>query len=82
MIRVQKHGIINLIQRRSASDTTHVTIQRVNKVASAYEPLNVELSKYDSWEKRNLFKAENSSSKPRFSMILPPPNVTGKLHLG
>ncbi|CAB3247151.1 unnamed protein product [Arctia plantaginis] len=67
---------------RRVSDTTHVTIQRVNRVAPAYDPLNVEKTKYDSWDKRNLFKAENNSSKPRFSMILPPPNVTGKLHLG
>jgi valyl-tRNA synthetase len=32
--------------------------------------------------KQGLFKADVTSSKPAFSMILPPPNVTGKLHLG
>ncbi|CAG9790050.1 unnamed protein product [Diatraea saccharalis] len=53
-----------------------------NLSVATYKPENVEKDKYKKWEQKDLFKAEIPSDKPPFSMILPPPNVTGKLHLG
>lgn len=53
-----------------------------NLSIAAYKPELVEKGKYDEWEWKGLFKAESMSEKPPFSMVLPPPNVTGKLHLG
>lgn len=47
-----------------------------------YHPESIESSKYDFWMKNNYFKADPNSQKPKFSLVLPPPNVTGKLHLG
>lgn len=46
-----------------------------------YDPKKVEEGKYDSWKKEGYFTAGDISKKP-FSMVIPPPNVTGKLHLG
>ncbi len=37
---------------------------------------------YEKWIASGLFKGDNKSSKPVFSMILPPPNITGSLHMG
>ena len=48
----------------------------------AYEPAEVEPRWLDAWASRELFKADPASRRPRFSVVLPPPNVTGELHLG
>ena len=37
---------------------------------------------YDYWEKNNLFRPIKSKSKKTFSIVIPPPNITGKLHMG
>jgi valyl-tRNA synthetase len=58
------------------------TDQKKNQMEDRYNPLNVETQTYSYWEKSGYFKAEDSSQKPPFSIILPPPNVTGFLHLG
>ncbi|BBA84612.1 valine--tRNA ligase [endosymbiont of Euscepes postfasciatus] len=42
---------------------------------------NFEISIYNYWEKNNIFKNKNSNNN-NYSMILPPPNITGKLHIG
>ncbi|MDY2574725.1 MAG: valine--tRNA ligase [Bacilli bacterium] len=46
-----------------------------------YNPKDIEKGKYDTWKERDYFKA-GDKSKPKFSMVIPPPNVTGKLHIG
>ena len=45
-----------------------------------YEHNNVENKIYDYWEKNELFKPKENSKK--FSIVIPPPNVTGSLHMG
>lgn len=37
---------------------------------------------YEFWDKNGYFKAESSSKNPTFSLLVPPPNLTGELHLG
>ncbi|MDD4517309.1 MAG: class I tRNA ligase family protein, partial [Limnochordia bacterium] len=37
---------------------------------------------YDYWVKGNYFHADNTKEGPSFSMVIPPPNVTGQLHMG
>lgn len=37
---------------------------------------------YESWEKAGLFRADPNSDKPSYSLLMPPPNLTGDLHLG
>ncbi|TEU05064.1 MAG: valine--tRNA ligase [Candidatus Aminicenantes bacterium] len=48
----------------------------------AYDPKPVEEKWYDFWIDKGLFVPEIPSSKKKFSMVLPPPNVTGSLHMG
>nr|XP_016488558.1 PREDICTED: valine--tRNA ligase, mitochondrial 1-like isoform X2 [Nicotiana tabacum] len=52
------------------------------KMAKTYNPGVVEKSWYAWWEKSNFFTADPNNSKPAFVMVLPPPNVTGALHIG
>ena len=47
-----------------------------------FEPKNVEKKWYDHWESNNLFSPEKNSNKKPFSIMIPPPNVTGSLHMG
>ena len=46
-----------------------------------YNHLEVEKGKYENWKNKGYFKCGDTSKEP-FTIILPPPNVTGKLHLG
>jgi valyl-tRNA synthetase len=48
----------------------------------SYDPQAVEASWFARWEEAGLFRADARSTKPKFSMALPPPNVTGELHTG
>jgi valyl-tRNA synthetase len=48
----------------------------------AYEPQAVEDKWYAFWLKENCFTADPSSPKPAYSIVIPPPNVTGMLHMG
>ena len=56
--------------------------QNSNQLSDRYNPQEVEGKVYTWWEESGFFKAENRSTKPPFSIILPPPNVTGFLHMG
>jgi valyl-tRNA synthetase len=47
-----------------------------------YNHLIQEKKIYHFWEKNNLFKPSSKKSKKTFSIVIPPPNVTGKLHMG
>ncbi|WP_059103914.1 valine--tRNA ligase [Shouchella shacheensis] len=47
-----------------------------------YDPKQTEAKWYDYWVKGDFFKATGESEKEPYSIVIPPPNVTGKLHLG
>ncbi|MBW2121461.1 MAG: valine--tRNA ligase [Deltaproteobacteria bacterium] len=47
-----------------------------------YEFKEVEKRWYDFWLERNLFHADENSADPPYSIVIPPPNVTGSLHMG
>ncbi|MDK2880008.1 MAG: valyl-tRNA synthetase [Thermoanaerobacteraceae bacterium] len=49
---------------------------------SVYNPKEVEEKWYEYWERENLFYAEADSKKEPFTIVIPPPNVTGQLHMG
>lgn len=52
------------------------------QLSDRYNPADVENRTYQWWENSGYFKAQDQSTKPPFSIILPPPNVTGFLHMG
>jgi hypothetical protein len=47
-----------------------------------YEPLTVEARWYNYWEEKQLFAACEENGKRSYSIVIPPPNVTGVLHMG
>jgi valyl-tRNA synthetase len=47
-----------------------------------FDPSSFENRWTSFWLERNLFKADPSSDKPAFSIVIPPPNITGRLHVG
>jgi valyl-tRNA synthetase len=51
-------------------------------MAPVYEPADVEKRRYAEWVERGYFHAEPSPDKKPFCIVLPPPNVTGALHMG
>jgi valyl-tRNA synthetase len=52
------------------------------EIPKAYEPQAVEDKWYSFWLKENCFLADPKSPKPAYSIVIPPPNVTGVLHMG
>ena len=52
------------------------------KMSKAYDPKDVEQRIYSYWEEENLFAPQDTKSDTRFVIPMPPPNVTGSLHLG
>ena len=48
----------------------------------AYDPKDVESRWYKQWEESGAFIASQDSTQPAFCMVMPPPNVTGSLHMG
>lgn len=47
-----------------------------------YNPKDIEGRQYDKWMNKNYFHAEVDRSKKPFTIVMPPPNITGKLHMG
>ena len=47
-----------------------------------YEPKSVEGRLYDFWQKNDYFHAEPDKSKKPYTIVMPPPNITGQLHMG
>ncbi len=54
----------------------------MSEIPKAYEPQAVEDRWYDFWVSQGCFTANAASSKPAYSIVIPPPNVTGMLHMG
>src|SRR5499433_888974 len=52
------------------------------EIAKAYDPKQIEKRWAECWVKENLFRADASQPGPVFSIVIPPPNVTGSLHIG
>ena len=54
----------------------------MSEMPKAYEPQAVENQWYSAWMENGCFNADETSDKEGFSIVIPPPNVTGILHLG
>ncbi|TDD43947.1 valine--tRNA ligase [Saccharopolyspora elongata] len=59
---------------------THDAQQR--ELPSTWNPADVEAELYERWVAAEYFTADANSDKPPFSIVIPPPNVTGSLHIG
>src|SRR5512143_2828895 len=52
------------------------------ELAKSFEPADIEKRWYAQWESAGYFKAGDTSDAPAYCIMLPPPNVTGTLHMG
>jgi valyl-tRNA synthetase len=52
------------------------------ELAAAFVPADIEAPLYKKWLTAGYFKADENSKKPPFTIVIPPPNVTGSLHIG
>ncbi|MDF2577796.1 MAG: valS [Chlamydiales bacterium] len=52
------------------------------EIPKTYDPKQVDQKWYHFWKENKYFKADPNSNKPPFCIVIPPPNVTGQLHMG
>ena len=52
------------------------------ELSKVYEPKEVEQRLYDEWEGNGYFRAEVDKDKKPYTIVIPPPNITGQLHMG
>jgi valyl-tRNA synthetase len=64
----------------SEPDSSHP--QQGTALPAQYSPAQVEQRLYEQWVAAGLFRADAGSDKPPFTIVIPPPNVTGSLHIG
>ena len=63
--------------------TTEFYMTKMEKnLAKTYNPKDFEDRIYEMWESEGLFKAERDMSKKPYTIVMPPPNITGQLHMG
>jgi valyl-tRNA synthetase len=58
------------------------TAPQRSELPPAWNPAEVEAGLYERWVERGYFTADATSDKPPYTIVLPPPNVTGSLHMG
>lgn len=57
-------------------------MQETQEFSKAYDPTNIEKKWYQFWEENNLFSPDDNSTAKPFVIVIPPPNITGSLHMG
>ena len=57
-------------------------MQKNHKLMDKYDPKQFEQKLYKEWDEKGYFKPSMDKAKPSYSIVMPPPNVTGKLHMG
>ncbi|MCY8233659.1 valine--tRNA ligase [Priestia endophytica] len=56
--------------------------EQENTMPTKYDPQKIEEGRYQYWLEGKFFEAKDDKNKPPYTIVIPPPNVTGKLHLG
>jgi len=51
-------------------------------LAKTYDPQDIEGHWYAHWEEKGYFRADENNTQPSYTIVIPPPNITGSLHLG
>ncbi|MFK0226729.1 valine--tRNA ligase [Streptomyces sp. NPDC090303] len=64
------------------TENTQQQTAPTTELPTTYAPAEVEGPLYERWVERGYFEADAKSEKPAYTIVIPPPNVTGSLHLG
>src|SRR5262245_59101784 len=67
---------------RAPLDSAAVTTGTDTPLPTQYSPGEVETRRYEAWAAAGYFTADAGSAAPPFTIVIPPPNVTGSLHIG
>ncbi|ELQ76983.1 Valyl-tRNA synthetase [Trachipleistophora hominis] len=83
----KKNIKLQISQQDAITRTPEGELKNVNQAMGAYDPMQVEEGWYSWWDKKGFFKPEilkkhRDDVREPYVMALPPPNVTGKLHIG
>ncbi|WP_229076474.1 valine--tRNA ligase [Actinoplanes sp. DH11] len=65
-----------------ATETRTPDSRPTGGLSAQYQPGEVEQRRYERWVSEGYFTADAKSDKPPFTIVIPPPNVTGSLHVG
>ena len=65
-----------------SADSTPPTLSALDSLSKSFEPKDIERKWYPVWEQAGNFVPNGDPSKPAYTIQLPPPNVTGTLHMG
>lgn len=57
-------------------------MEEINNLAKTYDPKQVEDRLYKDWQEKGYFHAKIDPGKKPFTIVIPPPNITGQLHMG
>ncbi|MBR3920081.1 MAG: valine--tRNA ligase [Clostridia bacterium] len=57
-------------------------MKKADTMAKVYDPAGVEKRIYQNWEEQGYFKGKADPDKKPFTIVIPPPNITGQLHMG
>ena len=57
-------------------------MKKDHKLNDKFNPKDFEDKIYENWEEKNYFKPSDDKTKESYCIMMPPPNVTGKLHMG
>ncbi len=55
---------------------------RIDSISKTFEPNEAEPRLYNEWMEKGYFKPEVTKEGEAFSIVMPPPNITGQLHMG
>jgi valyl-tRNA synthetase len=70
----------NIIMNYTLTPERKRTMEK--ELAKTYDPKDIEERLYHKWEEKKYFHAEVDRSKKPFTIVIPPPNITGQLHMG
>jgi valyl-tRNA synthetase len=80
--RILRLGGVTATDSAGSADAANAAGLTPSGLPSVYSPAAVEARLYELWVERGYFTADVTSGKPPFTIVLPPPNVTGQLHMG
>ena len=55
---------------------------RIDEIAKTFEPARYEAELYAQWQEEGSFAPSQDQSRPAYTIVIPPPNITGELHMG
>ena len=79
-MKIHSECCSNISQKQSKNSKAVRSVSR--NLAKNYDPKEFEERIYKTWEEKGMFRAEMDSEKKPYTIVMPPPNITGQLHMG